>query len=237
MSDTFALNQYLSNALLCPVVCVPNTNKLHLITPKRPLSAGEARFSVHEMFIEAGPSFWPHLAVALRSMHARRKIPAKTRIAILNFIGAYQAPVAASQDLGTSRGAYYDLKQIFSEHCKEYDLHLPHVRIRWSSRLRGNTATRVTYGIYDRDQAIIEINSMLDDEAFPYYFVAFVVYHEMMHALVPASCDARGRLRQHCQRFVAEEKKFHYYKQAKAWERSNRASIFEMRLADCRRAG
>jgi hypothetical protein len=49
----------------------------------------------------------------------------------------------------------------------------------------------------------------------------YVVYHEMLHAVIPDEYDDHGRRRVHTERFLAAEQKFPHYRKARKWEAEN----------------
>ncbi len=65
------------------------------------------------------------------------------------------------------------------------------------------------------------INPILDNERVPYYFIEFVVYHEMLHAHIRVQ-KKNGRRSVHSKEFRDREKMFRDYEDAMAWENRNR---------------
>ncbi len=86
----------------------------------------------------------------------------------------------------------------------------------------------MTFGSYDKHRNQIRINPLLDDAAVPLYFVEFIVYHEMLHAVCPAKIDSRGAIRSHTREFRMQEKQFAEYDDAKEWEKTS-LKFFKMR--------
>ncbi|HSW64815.1 MAG TPA: hypothetical protein VLH56_16125 [Dissulfurispiraceae bacterium] len=65
---------------------------------------------------------------------------------------------------------------------------------------------------------MIRISRYLDRKAVPHYYVAYVVYHEMLHAVLGVR-QKNGRSLIHTAEFRKREKLFHDYEQAMAWEK------------------
>ena len=65
---------------------------------------------------------------------------------------------------------------------------------------------------------MIRINPVLDRKTVPRYFVAFIVYHEMLHASLGALLKGTRR-NVHSREFRKREKLFKDYENAMAWER------------------
>jgi hypothetical protein len=49
----------------------------------------------------------------------------------------------------------------------------------------------------------------------------YVLYHEMLHAVVPDEFDPNGRRLVHTERFKARERLFPAYRRARRWELEN----------------
>ncbi|MEA2700095.1 MAG: hypothetical protein QOI66_4366, partial [Myxococcales bacterium] len=67
---------------------------------------------------------------------------------------------------------------------------------------------------------IIRIHPVLDQESVPDYFVAWIVFHEMLHGKHEV-LRKDGRRRFHTKEFLAEERTFADYDRACAWEKAN----------------
>lgn len=88
----------------------------------------------------------------------------------------------------------------------------------WS---RQNTKKATRYrrlGSFMPMQNIIKINPILDDVTIPTYFIEYIVYHEMLHAVYPPIYGG-GKRYIHHKKFVEMEKQFSEYREAKAWEK------------------
>ena len=75
-----------------------------------------------------------------------------------------------------------------------------------------------TLGSYSERSHTIRINPVLDKRTVPCYVVAYVVYHEMLHAAMGISRHG-GRRIVHSREFRRKEKLFKEYEKAMAWER------------------
>jgi hypothetical protein len=117
-----------------------------------------------------------------------------------------------------SEGKTYNLQEIY----KKNQLLIPveEVSIGWS-RLNKTKFRSITFGIYDKQRRQIRINPLLDDPLVPLYFVEFIVYHEMIHALIPTKIDLSGRCSIHSKEFRSQERRFPQYAEAKEWEKTS----------------
>jgi hypothetical protein len=74
--------------------------------------------------------------------------------------------------------------------------------------------------VYDHKAQEIRIHPALDKPDVPRFFVAFIVFHEMLHQLFPSERDA-GRHVHHPRAFRAREKTFAQFTAAMQWEREH----------------
>lgn len=128
-------------------------------------------------------------------------------------------------------GKFYDLKAMFETLRLEPIFQtqtVDEVLIGWSNVSKSGAFRYMTFGTYDRQRNQIRLNPLLDDEKVPPYFVEFVVYHEMLHAVCKPEIDTRGRMISHTKEFRRLEKKFPQYAEAKEWERKS-LKFFQMR--------
>jgi hypothetical protein len=70
---------------------------------------------------------------------------------------------------------------------------------------------------------VIRIHPLLDQPFVPRWFLEYVLYHEMLHSVVPEETDAAGRRRVHTEEFYRREKAFPRYRRARRWEDENLA--------------
>ena len=75
-------------------------------------------------------------------------------------------------------------------------------------------------GSYAVEDRIIRIHPSLDQEFVPDYFVAWIVFHEMLHGKHEVRRE-HGRRRFHTQAFMAEERTFPDFVRACAWEKQH----------------
>ncbi len=75
-------------------------------------------------------------------------------------------------------------------------------------------------GVYVQDARLIRIHPTLDRPAVPEFYVAAVVFHEMLHQAVPAR-ELGGRRIVHGADFRRRERAYPDHARAKAWEEKN----------------
>lgn len=129
----------------------------------------------------------------------------------------------------SARGVVYDLQKIYDEIKGDFFSPSFDAAIGWSNRICIKKFRSITFGSYDRHRHQIRIHPLLDDPEVPLYFLQFLVYHEMLHAVCPSIIDERGFCRSHTAEFRKLEKKFPFYSEAKKWGESS-LNFFKTRI-------
>lgn len=123
-------------------------------------------------------------------------------------------------------GKVYHLQEIYDRINREYFNNRVKLWITWFDRLPKKNCSHIVFGQYFEALKLIKINKMLDDRDFPKYFISYVVYHEMLHHIVPSYIDEKGVARVHGKEFKEREMLFKDYHRAKAWELEHRHELF-----------
>ncbi len=120
-----------------------------------------------------------------------------------------------------AEGRHHDLQAIFDHlNLERFEGKLD-ARITW-----GPVATRrrrrrsIKMGSFAVEDRIIRIHPALDQPGVPPYFVAWIVFHEMLHGKHEVR-RKDGRRRFHTKEFLEEERTFSEYERAHAWEKAN----------------
>lgn len=117
-----------------------------------------------------------------------------------------------SKRLTAAAGHHFDLEQMFRDLNDQYfGGALVQPQLGWSLK-----KSRTILGHYDGSHHAIAISRVLDQEHVPYYVVAYVLYHEMLHIKHPVERNGLTR-KVHTKAFQAEEKLFREYAEAKAF--------------------
>jgi hypothetical protein len=117
-----------------------------------------------------------------------------------------------------ARGKFHDLSELFREINEEYFSGMVEAAITWGTRSPRHSVRKRTLGSYSGRTNTIRINPVLDRKTIPRYFVAFVVYHEMLHAAMGTPITG-ARRSIHSREFRKRERLFKNYDRAMAWER------------------
>jgi SprT-like family protein len=116
-----------------------------------------------------------------------------------------------------TRGRWHDLSEFFNAVNEDYFGGRVNAGITWGSRSPRSSVKKRTLGSYSEKSNTIRINPLLDKRNVPRYYVAFVIYHEMLHADMGIAREG-DRRRVHSREFRRREKLFKHYDRAIAWE-------------------
>ena len=118
---------------------------------------------------------------------------------------------AKKQILG-ARGKYYDLNRCFARLNRRYfGGKLCKPTLTWSVR-----RSRRQLGYHDDHLNLIVISRWLDRASVPPYVVDYVMYHEMLHMVIPIEYR-QGKRVVHTQEFKQKENEFVYFREAMKW--------------------
>lgn len=121
-------------------------------------------------------------------------------------------------------GRFFDLKAIFDKmNAKYFRNRLRGYTITWGRKRKVRPKEYFVFGTIQEDDKIIRIHPLLDARFVPAWFLEYVIYHEMLHSVVPDQFDDNGRRLVHHDDFNRRERKFHFYRRAKRWEDENLA--------------
>jgi hypothetical protein len=188
---------------------------------------GLLRFRLHHMFCSASDEVVE--AVAGFTGRGRRQHGQ----VIDAFIRSHRALIKAAPRREhpelTSRGRVHDLADIFSSLNTRHFEGSVAACIGWGRRAPGGRRRSIKMGVYFHDQKLIRIHPALDDERVPRHFVELVVFHEMLHQVIPPATDAGGRRCVHGRDFRAAERRFPGYEKARAWEKAHLNLLLQKR--------
>ena len=120
----------------------------------------------------------------------------------------------------------YDLQQIYNRINTLYFHGRLDLTIAWSKKrsTKGRRSRRL--GSYCLQRKRILIDGRLDHPDFPEEFIAFLVYHEMLHSVLPPLFLRSGRRTIHHKAFREKEREFHRYAEVKQWEKDHSHLFF-----------
>jgi hypothetical protein len=182
---------------------------------------GEVHYRVHHMFLDAPGDVVRALAAFAGSRRGAgtRRRDAGTRIDA--FVRRNRGRIAVPRaDLLVSRGRIHDLQAIYDRLNAEHFEGRIEARIGWGPVRGGRRRRTVKTGVYVQDARLIRIHPTLDRPEVPEFYVAAVVFHEMLHQAVPAR-EIGGRRIVHGSEFRRRERTYPDHGRAKAWEEKN----------------
>ncbi len=198
------LANYLSAGLDHPVSIVVTRNRSSLIR-LRPKPEGGYDLRTHACLLQAPPET---LRALKRFLVTHRRADWRAVCGFIRGAPRESRPVP-NRSLRTA-GAVHDLQTILDTvNASFFPVPCP-CRITWgrpASRLRGRVRRHIAYGSYHREPALIRIHPLLDDPRVPRDFVAFIVFHERLHAELGAE-NRSGRQCHHTARFRSLERQF-----------------------------
>jgi hypothetical protein len=228
-----ALERRLSLANGGPVILSVTDNVRQMVShthlavspsPPNPRSrppSGILQIRLHHMFLDAPPVVQDALV---------RYVIAGERSAS-QVVGKYiedngfriRASRPVSRPLVT-QGKTHDLYVIFHAVNDKYFGGAVDALITWgrAGRPAGIRTPRrsIKLGSYSATERLIRVHPALDRPWVPRYFVSYIVYHEMLHHVIPSS-QGSGRRMLHPPLFVARERLFRDFDRALTWERAH----------------
>lgn len=213
-----ALERRLAGLLREPV-SVSITNNRHTMMSSR-RRGRVTHLRLHHMFLDADDTTVRALARYLERGERR----SSERLDA--FIEANHHLITKSRMRRTrvrTEGRYHELGEIFTELNELYfGGRIDEVQVTWGRRpaAKGRARHSVRLGTYVRDDRLIRMHPVLDQEWVPRFFVAYVLFHEMLHHVVPAPL-VNGKRRFHCAEFRNRERAYPDYDRAIAWEETN----------------
>ena len=185
--DLEGLHRYLSDALGEPIDLVGTKNRRSLISLKR-LESGILQVRIQEQFALGGTTVNRALVRWLKSKE-------KTSLEVLRqYAATFQVLMAAPRPrFAHPAGVHHDLRSHLAEQNRLWFGDAFKGRIGWSRMNRGQVRRRIRLGSWSEQHRLIRIHPALDSESVPSFVIAFVVFHEMLHAMLGA--EQRGTRR------------------------------------------
>jgi len=174
---------------------------------------------VHHMFLDADPFTQHALGRYLRYAD-------KAASSVVDaYIEANQARIRPPkrQSRLHTRGRKHDLRTMFDQVNDRYFQGMVDAHVSWGRRTRARPERQrasIKLGTYCADRKLIRIHPTLDRSWVPRYFVEYVLFHEMLHHMIPMPVRD-GRRELHSVEFRQSEQRFRHYTRALDWERRN----------------
>src|SRR5262249_292635 len=119
-------------------------------------------------------------------------------------------------------GTHFDLRAIFDDlNERHFRKRLRGYQVVWGRRRKHRPREQFVFGTIQEEDRVIRINPALDQPFVPRWFLRYVLYHEMLHSVVPDETLSRNRRRVHTEEFNRRECEFRDYRRARRWEDEN----------------
>lgn len=193
-------------------------NRQSMITQTR--ERGTLRVRVHMMFLDAPEPVQDALVdyVLYDDRDASQVVGA--------FIGANTHRIRAARPVRgplRTEGEVHHLRDILARLNERYFGNgVQDVLITWGRKTTRRTESRLTIklGSYSASERLVRIHPALDKKWVPRYFASYIVYHELLHHVIPP-VRIGGRSIVHPPEFLRREREYRYYERAIAWERAH----------------
>lgn len=193
-------------------------NRYTMISVRRLAKDKRYEVRLHHMFADADPVITRALA-----RYIAENDPEASRV-LGDFIDQNSGHVRGrarrqpTQVIFTA-GEYHDLREIYDELNARYFDNKIDAAITWGQRTgRPRRRNSIKMGSYSVEDRVIRIHRSLDRAFVPRFFVAWIVFHEMLHQVHDIRVK-NGRREFHSKEFLADEAMYEHYDEAKTWER------------------
>jgi len=185
---------------------------------------GQLFVRLSDLFQHAPAEVIKALSIILLSKLFRRRIPSSIHSVYRSYVNSTEMKerslVTRSQRgrklLAAPQGRHYDLAALFDQLNHEYfDNGIADVALGWSLR-----KSRRILGHFDPSHGSITVSRLFDHPEIPEMVVAYILFHEMLHAKFATSSNFDLKHR-HSRQFKDEEKKFADYDAANDWLKAN----------------
>ena len=224
---------FLGSRLARPVRVVYGRSRTSPLQARR-TPAGRTTFSrdgaewllrLHTMFRGAPQEVREAVADLLRLGRRAKRSCAMLDAWIAANLPRHPPPRVADARL-VQRGKHHDLAAIAAgilanELAGEFGPAKKSPRFTWGNALGRAPRRAMRLGSYDADVDVVRIHPALDQEDVPEWFVRYVLFHELLHAVYPPVRGIDGRWIRHGRAFQERERGYAGLEKALAWERRN----------------
>lgn len=224
----------LGREMSTPIRVVLTDNRRTMISVGR--RGGRVEIRLHQMFLDADEDT---IRVIARYVETRGRSESG---AIDRFVkarrGQIRAAVAREENLKVE-GESHHLGELFEAILERYfeplsgedyratfgDAVIDDVRLTWGNVRRRRRGQRsIQLGTYVTSKQLIRIHPVLDQAWVPSFYVSAVLFHELLHHLIPPESQG-GRMIYHSTRFRRAEAAYEHHAAAEVWERENLARL------------
>ncbi len=224
-SSPHHLGRVFSDLLKCPVVVVLTDCVDPMVSSRR--IGSKLKIRIHRDFHDAPRDV---LTAAARYLSGGGRTASKQLQEFLDDLGEGSINESLDPEGATAshsaRGQFFDLEDIRRDLNTRYLAGRFEGSIRWGRRPPARRRRSIRLGSYEFQGKLIRIHPALDRDFVPKYYVEWIVYHEMLHQIVPETVKD-GRTYFHGPGFKKLEKAFPSYRRAQEWQKKNLERLLE----------
>ncbi len=213
-----ALERRFNAAFSGPVQLAVTDNRRNMITHTR--ARGTLVVRVHMMFLDAPDRV---LDALVRYVIHDDRLASQV---VGEYIDANSFRIRATRPVDgplRTRGRVHDLFAVLSDvNESHFGGSVTDVLVTWGRRTAPADRKRQTIklGSYSATERLIRVHPALDNDWVPRYFVSYIVYHELLHHVIPA-VRGGGRALLHTPEFQRREREYRQYERAIEWEKKH----------------
>lgn len=212
MHTEHSLQQRIETILGRPISLMLTDNSTSMLSAR--IRDGVFCIRLHRMFLNADSQVIEELGLFLKNRRNKLTL-------FRAYVRANREQLSKKQPnrvLARTAGKFHNLRELYDEINKYYFAGRITSVITWGTRSPRYAVRKRTLGSYSDRSNTIRINPVLDKSNVPRCVVAFIVYHEMLHADMGVAMQGKRRS-VHSREFRKREKLFADYEKARAWER------------------
>lgn len=221
---TLALQEILSALTKKQIDLIINDNRSTMVSILE-RQRKYARVSVHRMFLDAPTD----VIYAIVDM-VQNKRDKNSNFVLQKFINGqtdhYEYMHRLKKVTLETKGQVHDLEPLFQKVNRHYFTSPLNLSITWFGKPQKKNKRQISFGLYHHATKLVKINRVLDQINVPDFFVEYIIYHEMLHEIYRPQPTENGFIRIHTKEFKENEKRFEYYKEAKAFEEEFKKILF-----------
>lgn len=187
---------------------------------------------IHRSFVDAPPATLKEVAGLLDGARGSRR--RRALAAIREHFEERGQPPRPTRRRRTleARGRHFDLGRIRDDLNRRFFGAGLDIEVTWGRtpmarrrRRRRGCGFSLRLGSYHADEGLVRVHRALDRGDVPLYVVESVVYHEMLHAVVPPVKGPDGRRQIHPPEFRRREREYPRHEEAERWLAANLARL------------
>lgn len=222
-----AWRDYLTQALDAQVEVVHTRSRrrplqLRVLRQRTSGKRTQMRIALHPFFDDAPLELRAAVVSWVRSGAKATRAKDTIDAYIRQALARHPAP-APRLETQRTQGRVHDLAQLGeSVRSSFFAGELPALpQLTWGRAQRSRTQRSLRLGSCDPDGPLVRIHPVLDQSSVPEYFVRFILFHELLHVVLPPQTGQDGRWVHHSKEFRKRERAHPDYARALEWERQH----------------